>query len=185
MPAWLVGAVVVGALLLLARRSSAPSSIRVSGPVALAGDSIAVGLSAPLGRLVRALGAQFFWDAESGTSARQWRSRIDSVLARRPRTVLVNLGGNDAASPALTAEFAANMRVIVNKIRAAGAQPILLEPPGRPSPSFAVIQQGLRSTGAIVLVPSPALPRAPDGVHFTAAGYQEHAQNIAESLTVT
>jgi lysophospholipase L1-like esterase len=186
MPAWLIGALALGALVILSaaqRGSTGPSTIRVQGPVALIGDSIAVGLSGPLGELMRTLGLTFFWNAEQGTNARQWVQRIDSVLARRPRTVFINLGGNDAASAALTSEFAQNIKRIVEKTRAAGAQPILLEPPSRPSSSFAVIQQGLRSTGAPVLVPSPAIPRAADGVHFTGAGYQMWAEDIAEMLT--
>lgn len=179
-PAWLIGALAVGALLLLTRRPPT-SSIRIQGPVALVGDSVAVGLSRPLGVLMRARGFDFFADAEVSTNARQWVQRIEQVLARRPRTVFVNLGGNDAASPALTSEFVQNIQRIAIKIRSAGAAPIFLEPPNRPSPAFAVIQQGLRATGAPVLVPSLALPRAPDGVHFTGAGYQAWAEEIADA----
>lgn len=184
MPAWLIGALAVGALLLFAGRRQAPSrAIRIRGPVALVGDSVAVGLSAPLGRLIRALGLPFFASAEVGTNARQWVQRIDSVLAQGPRTVFVNLGGNDAASRALTSEFVQNIQRIAVKIRSAGANPIFLEPPSRPSPSFEVIRQGLRSTGAPVLVPGPDLPRAPDGIHFTGAGYQAWAEDISEMVT--
>jgi lysophospholipase L1-like esterase len=179
---WLLGLVGV-ALLLLLKSSPSPTVVSIRGPVALVGDSIAVGLAGPLGALMRARGYQFFSDAEVGTNARQWRGRIDGALSRRPGTVFVNLGGNDTASAALTAEFAENMRAIVNKIRGAGALPILLEPPNRPSPSFAVIQQGLRSTGAIIFVPEPDQDRAADGVHFTPTGYREWAEAISAAVT--
>jgi lysophospholipase L1-like esterase len=174
---WLIGLAGVALLLLLTRSSSSPPLLARS-PVALVGDSIAVGLSRPLGALMRARGHEFFADAEVGNNARQWASRISRTLARGPRTVFVNLGGNDAASTALTSEFASNIRSIVAQVRAAGAEPILLEPPNRSSPSFAVIQRGLRSAGAPVLVPGPEFDRAPDGVHFTLAGYGQWAEAI-------
>jgi len=178
---WLVGITAVVLLFLFSRSQSEPS-LRAVPPVALVGDSIAVGLSGPLGEQMGHRGLAFFSDAEVGTSARQWVGRIDRVLARGPRTVIVNLGGNDAASDVLTREFAANIRSVVDKVRAAGAQAILLEPPSRPSPRFAIVQHGLRSTGAPVLVPGSDFDRVADGVHFTAEGYREWARAISGAL---
>jgi acyl-CoA thioesterase I len=62
----------------------------------------------------------------SGDTTESALARIDDVLARAPRIVLVGLGGNDYLGSTNIAVTEANLRAIVRKLQEGGAMVVLL-----------------------------------------------------------
>jgi lysophospholipase L1-like esterase len=189
-PKWWIGigAAVVGWLVLRGRGGPDKTGPVVTrGPLDLIGDSLAVGLSAPLGgeliaRLKSPQGEVFRAWGVGGTSAAYWTGqKLDAVLAGEPSAVLVSLGTNDSVTPVGTKAFGLGIQTIVDKVRAAGSLPVLLHAPPMPWDTSAVLS-AMQATGAAIVHPPDGLERSSDKIHLTGKGYKDWAHAIAEAI---
>lgn len=173
----LVGAAIVG-VYFVARKKSYSTRYKVTAPVMLIGDSLALGLAPRLEHEFANRGVQFSSHARSGSTAPQWLSQgwLSAALAEHPKTVLVSLGTNDSVSKAGAHTYPAFMKDLLAKIRAVGASPIVLAPPKMPWAVPAV-------SGVPVVAAPASVPRQPDGVHPTIAGYDLWSAAIARRLS--
>lgn len=192
----------------------------VSGPtlrrgdrVLLVGDSLAVGLSAPLGALCQENGIPFQALATVGTRIDQWAQSqplTDALTTFQPTIVLVSLGTNDAymlpqPGQDIGARQAPYMEALLTKIEqyphatdpGTGPRAIVwVSPPTLPQaavslgPVMALIESEhainfprIKPRVAFFPTQSLTLPRGPDGIHPVARGYTAWAGALWQWLT--
>lgn len=146
--------------------------------LALAGDSLAVGLAKAMPEIKSA--------AKGGTSAVQWTRgqygvQLTQLLKSGPTIVLFSLGTNDLASPNFNQDTLNDaFNALADKCREIGAQAIFLEPPrekDRPA-----IAEAAASADCLV-VPGIKVKMNPgDDIHPSGAGYREWADHIRTFL---
>jgi acyl-CoA thioesterase-1 len=178
----------------------------IGGPkVVFLGDSLSAGLHlradqafpALLQRRLFARGVPFqlLNAGVSGDTTAGGARRVDWVLKQKPDIVVVELGANDGMRGIALSDVEQNLRTIVAKIRASGAQPLLLGMRVPPSygaqyaNGFAAIYPRLASELALPFVPFflegvagvPEL-NLPDGIHPTAAGHERIAEHLLDPL---
>lgn len=174
------------AVFVLARSASgstAPAGL--SGKVLLVGDSLAVGLSAPLRRV---LGGKLVVHAKEGTRTDQWLSLGTWVAEERPAVVLICLGTNDAmmGKPSVNQTSIAKL---VGDASASGARVIWVLPPTLPATigktvvKDDVVRDMVVATGVETFDSRKLdIPRAGDRVHPTSRGYQLWADALLSTL---
>ncbi len=188
-----------GALLLLSSGSSASSSSSAAPPppppgpppkcprvgtrVLLIGDSLAVGLKAPLGDLARACATPFVGRSFIGAHVTQWDGRDarlgQALSANAPTVALISLGANDfgRTDPDNVVTSIARM---VAALRAAGVTPLWMNPPAMPFADPNDVRGTWRAaigdSGAVFDAERLEVPRAPDGIHPTIGGYNQLAR---------
>lgn len=169
----------------------APSKSKPSGPrgltrsdrLLLVGDSLAVGLSHPLGQLAHDAQVAFLADGRISTRISQWAQNtwLPTALTFAPTLVLISLGTNDMllADPTLEAPALA---AILERVRGAGANALWVVPPTMPFADRGV--RAMIAASGVTRFPSDALtiPRGPDRIHPTAAGYAGWAGAIWQFL---
>lgn len=101
------------------------------GSIVAFGDSLVQGVGASNGKdlvslLSLKMGEEIINLGVSGNTTEQGLARIDEVLAREPRIVIVLLGGNDYLRKVPIAETFSNLRAIIEKIQASGSAVLLL-----------------------------------------------------------
>jgi acyl-CoA thioesterase I len=186
--------------------SPAQPAVPDSAPlVAFLGDSIAAGLHLSAERAFPArLAAELARGATpfrllnagvSGDTTSGGLRRVDWLLKQRPAVVVVELGANDGLRAQPVALVEQNLRAIVQRIRAAGAVPLLLGiriPPSYGEPyvgEFAALYDRVAKDTGAAYVPffmegvagEPAL-NLPDGIHPTAEGHAKLAARVREPL---
>jgi lysophospholipase L1-like esterase len=144
----------------------------------LAGDSHAQGLEPHLKQALRARSVPLDVSFIVGSTARDWRREFLGRALERSSApvVLLVLGTNDCASPLLSAEFPGNVRVLVERVKAAGRSVVLLQAPG----ACARVRSALELAGVDVLLP-PEMPM--NGIHATPAGYARWSAQILEMFS--
>lgn len=159
--------------------ASAPVASVQGTRVLLVGDSLAAGLAAPLKKLVTADGATLATVGRVGTTIRQWARGgwlAEALAQAKPGLVLVSLGTNDMETPG---DRSADIGAIVDRVRAAGAGLVWVEPPDMPTlRDRAQVRATLHATiPAERLFPGPSVPiqRAKDRIHATPQGYADLA----------
>jgi acyl-CoA thioesterase-1 len=189
-------------------RSSHPaaSAIPADAPlVVFLGDSISAGLHLPesdafpavaqhdllaSGHPFRLVNAGVSGDTSAGGLR-----RIDWVMKQRPDVLVLELGGNDGLRAEPVEGIEQNLRAIIERARAGGAEVLLLGmrmPPsyGEYAASFDAIYPRIAKDMDVAFVPFfmekvggvPELTLA-DGLHPTAAGHKILATNIEPKLT--
>jgi len=162
----------------LRRGFVAPRSCpRKTERVALVGDSLAVGLAAPLGERAKACElAAYYAEAEGGTRTQQWSgSRLDGALAFGPTLLLVSLGGNDYAHSEPAKVRAAALE-IARRARAARARLVWVMPPPMPWEDNAGAGDAWRAATRFRFeTHKSGVPQAADKIHPTPKGYLELA----------
>lgn len=142
------------------------------------------------GRLVRIVNAGVSGDTSSGGVA-----RIDWLLRQEPDIVVVGLGANDALRGLPLDQLESNLRTIVTKSLASGAQVLLLGMAITPNlgpdyaAGFAALYPRLAAELEVELVPFllegvggvPELNQA-DGIHPTPQGQRRVADNVFPHL---
>jgi lysophospholipase L1-like esterase len=140
--------------------------------VLLLGDSLAVGLKVPMAQLALDSGAAIAAHGIVGSRIANWANSptLASDMSFNPTLVLLSLGTNDMKMTSPGAE-AGDLSALLAKLRAGGAEVIILAPPTMPFPDHGV-RNMLAASGATIF-PSDALsiPRGPDGIHPTVRGY--------------
>lgn len=173
--------------------SAAPEPVARPVRVVFLGDSLTAGLGlgaedaypAQLGRTWRAAGlaVEVVNAGVSGDTTAGGASRLDWILGQKPDVVVVALGANDMLRGLPPEEAEANLRGILGRARAAGADPVLVGMKANPTlgPDYVTRFDGLypRLAGelGVPLVPFlldgvagvPGLNQA-DGIHPTAEG---------------
>ncbi len=96
----------------------------------------------------------------SGDTAQQGLARLPSLLEQhKPRWVLIELGGNDGLRGFAPDAIAATLRQIIEQVKAAGAEPLLMQirlPPNygrRYTESFSAIYPALAKAYSAPLLP--------------------------------
>jgi len=178
---------------------------RVPDPNAVlvcAGDSLTSGVDSNndsqtyVARLRQDLGCTVVNAGFPGDTVGQLLLRLDrDVLAKRPTTVLVFIGGNDSLGATPRHQFAQELDAVVSRIKATGAGVVLVEVPcGIVWNSYAGVFRKTASRHGAVLVPETWLrwwlsielllhdrladPLTLDGIHLSPAG----ATKIADWL---
>lgn len=153
----------------------------------LIGDSLAVGLRAPLAALASSAGVPFEGHGTVNTRIDQWADNAklaDYLATFKPTHVLVSLGTNDEkVGTGWAAKEAPKLHALLDEIRHAGAEVLWIGPPSLPFSRVGVSDM-VRS-----LVPKyfPSeelqIERSPDRLHPTAAGYAAWAAQIWRWVT--
>lgn len=153
----------------------------------LLGDSIGVGLQAPLGDLSNAYGSVMTSLVQSGTTVAYWAKHVDESDGGF-KCVVLTLGTNDVVGDPENEAHA--MDQLVATLGARGA-PVLWAPP----PSFReggyterqrTFANMLTERGVITLVlrgPQPSVASDPMHAHPDGAGYRTMASQIFQALT--
>lgn len=163
----------------------------VPGSILLIGDSLAQGLAAPLGALAKANGFRFQGAGIQSTRIDQWATAgalPAALTSSRPGLVLISLGTNDmrAGDPE---PRRADVRTLIERIRGAGAEPAWIAPPTMPfaDPGIRAMLAGELAAAGVRLYPSEQLqiPRGPDKIHPTPAGFHQWADAIGAWIPLT
>jgi acyl-CoA thioesterase I len=158
------------------------------------GDSLTAGFGAAPGedypaRLSQLTGVTVQNAGMSGDTTESALARLDDVIARNPRIVIVGLGGNDFLRRAPVSSTEANLRSIVRRIQESGAMVVLL---GFRFPSIsgnyedmyervADEERAMLIEGTLKgILNDPAMKS--DEIHPNARGYELMASRIAEPL---
>ena len=176
--------------------------------VAFLGDSISAGLHlaadeafpAVLAERMRARGVAFtpINAGVSGDTTAGGLRRVDWILGQHPDVVVIELGANDGLRGIPIPTIERNLRSLIEKVRAAGATPLLLGVRLPPSygaeyvAGFEAIYPRLAAELKVRLVPFfmqgvagvPEL-NLEDGLHPTRAGHERLADNVEPALRET
>lgn len=186
---------ITGALILAACGSSLPPNVDSPGKtIVCLGDSITAGVGSgglPTfpDDLAHLLGTPVINAGVPGDTAQQGLARIDTVLARQPWLVIIELGGNDLLRHVPAPATEAALRRIVKRVLAAHAVPLLIEirsPLG--GRGFAAMFKHIAADYDAPLIAN-ALPDLEhqlrfksDAVHLNGAGYRKLAEAVARRV---
>lgn len=180
---------------LFGARTSDIANLDSSGTTIVAfGDSLVYGTGASRGNdlislLSRATGRPIENMGVPGDTTAQALSRLDTVLEKNPRVVIILLGGNDYLRGVPAEQTFANLARIITAIQDAGSAVLLLGVRGgiftdSYAGQFETLAQTYR-TGFVPDVLSGLLGKSAfmsDAVHPNDAGYQEIANRVAPVL---
>jgi lysophospholipase L1-like esterase len=160
--------------------------------VLLAGDSLALGLTAPLSTEAKKYGIELHGDGRTGTTAKQWITGgwlAKDIADASPGMTLISLGTNDATGD--LSHFASDVQTIVDQATSGGGVIGWIGPPSFaatlknfPAGNVDKMRQILHDTlsaRGILIFPTDQhdYPRASDGIHMTPDGYAKWAADIA------
>jgi lysophospholipase L1-like esterase len=184
---------------LAACRRKAPryAAIPAGSTVLALGDSLTFGSGAAAAatypsRLAELTGWHVVNAGVPGDTSAQARRRLAQLLAEHaPKAVLLSIGGNDFLRQVPEGETRANVAAMLDEIRAAGAQPVLIAVP-RPAVMAALLRSlddhplyealaeehraPLFASGWSRVLSDPALKA--DQIHANAAGYGQFAREL-------
>lgn len=178
--------------------SALDRTVAAQNPVVALGDSITYGYPDPAAGWVAALG--LVNAGVPGERTDQMLARLQGVLAMHPRRVLIMGGTNDLEQGVALVRIVANLRAMVDDVRAGRAEAVLLTIAPRSERRWAgptdALNDGIRTLAAsegIRLVDVHAVLAGPggtfadglsvDGIHPTPAGYALIAALIRGSIT--
>jgi hypothetical protein len=156
------GFVVFGVALGLGALAALVMAFRPKGRrVALVGDSLAVGLTGPLGKLVAAAGVPFKAEGHVGSTVAQWLATPSWgswVSSFSPTVTLVVLGTNDYLNP--LPDLAA-YRQLAAKFPGA----VWVAPPDEPKAPMPQVRATIDAIGVPVIPEATGLQYGADGIH--------------------
>jgi lysophospholipase L1-like esterase len=185
---WLYGGLFAagGIGLVIALRSGTPK-IKSSTRLLVIGDSLAKGLDPHLAALGREEGvASYLGNGIVGSRIDQWAKSpwLDDALAKfRPTLILVSLGTNDEyMGPNAAAKQAPALAQLLGKLKASGAELVWIGVPTLPVSNgvATMIEKQVPYYFPSTQIP---IPRGPDRIHPTAAGYAGWAGALWRWLT--
>lgn len=177
---WILGGLLFAGGVGVVRALSHRPKLDENSRILVVGDSFARGLTPHLGALADEDGLPLIGISIPGTVTVQWVNSNDlfSKLASfQPSHVFISLGGNDAYTNFTPQEVANDAQELVSIIQNANAHPIWIGVP--PMPRFHGGNEVNPETLMAVKEAVPYyfdssdldIPREPDGLHPTAAGY--------------
>jgi lysophospholipase L1-like esterase len=165
--------------------------------VLLAGDSLALGLTAPLTAEASKYGIELKGDGRTSTTAAQWVTGgwlAKDISDFAPTVTLISLGTNDATGD--LQNWASNIQTLVDQATSKGGAvawigppyfaPTLKQfPPGNIAKMRQILLDTLTPRGINVFptdadAPAKDYARSADGIHMSAEGYKAWAKDIAE-----
>jgi acyl-CoA thioesterase-1 len=190
--------------------ATSPETKAPTGPLIVAfGDSLSAGYGAPTGDsypdYLQQILRQKHYPYQvinlgvSGNTTTDGLERLDSVLALKPRIVILELGGNDGLRGVPVADTRANLEKMIIELQKAGIKVVLagmtLPPNYGPDyiRAFQAVYQDLAHRYHLTLIPfllqgivakaqsQPGLIQA-DGIHPTAAGNRIVAGTVFQYL---
>jgi hypothetical protein len=165
---WIIG----GTLLAVGVAAAADTFAATPKRVALIGDSLAAGLTAPMTALAKASGVPFQAEGHVGSTVAQWLATPSWgawVAGFQPSVVLVELGTNDYANPAPSL---AQYRQLAAKFPGA----VWVMPPVQPFNALTKVRAVISEIGVPVIPAMTGLQFGSDGIH--PANYAPWAQFI-------
>jgi len=160
--------------------------IRRGEKLLLFGDSLAQGLTPPLGQLAMDNGVRFASTSKVGSTIREWAGQsslnadLRKKLAERPNVVLCSLGTNDEAlTPQSARDELPALDALISLVKESGAELGWIGPPKlqKTNGISSVIQSKLSSNRYFDSV-ALDIPRGGDGLHPTVRGYAGWAGQI-------
>ena len=152
--------------------------------VLIIGDSLAVGLSPELSKLLRKNGYTTASHAKIGTNTVQWLKWIKEDLAvHKPSLVIVSLGTNDAAANQQWIERnKESFLKLIKQVESSGAKIMWIGPPefdAKLLPRVPYVRDIIIGAAPIFYDSRGFdIPRASDKIHSTPAGYKAWANDI-------
>lgn len=200
-PRFWIGTVVLGTIALVLRGRASEGGAEggwFQGPfvgpndrVLLAGDSLAAGLTKPMGELAKQAGIAFKGHGVVGSRIDEWDSKYlepelgeSGTLSFAPTVVVLSLGTNDMKMFDPSKQQKARVQSVIDKVRAAGARVVWIIPPTMPFDDKGV-RAMLEAAGADMVIHAERLElaRAPDQIHMTPSGYGVFAKHVWDCLT--
>lgn len=189
---WILGGVLFAGGIGLVRALTYRPKFDDDSRIMVIGDSFARGMAPHFKALAESEGLPFIAGAIDGTRLDQWVASpwlIENLKAFQPTHVLVSLGGNDSYTFFTPEQVGDRAARLVALLEDAGAHVIWIGvppmPPRRDGKPF--------NEETILAVEAEApyyfdssvldIPRAPDGLHPTAAGYAGWAGTVWQWLT--
>jgi lysophospholipase L1-like esterase len=197
-------ALVAAPLAACGRKAPRHATIPAGSTVLALGDSLTFGTGAAAeaaypARLAELTGWRLVNAGVPGNTSAQARERLPPLLAEQaPRLVLLSIGGNDFLRQVPEAETRTHIAAMLDEIRAAGAQPVLIAVP-RPAVMAALLgslddhplYEALAEERRVPLfaagwakVLSDRRLKA-DQIHANAAGYERFARELHDYLRET
>jgi lysophospholipase L1-like esterase len=173
---WLLGGLlIVGGVGLVAVATRRPK-VTEKTRLLLIGDSLAVGLNTHMREMATDEGLDAYaGKGIVGSRIDQWAHDPwldEELVAFLPNLILVSLGTNDEAlGPGADAHQAAALETLMEKLRATGAEIVWIGPPSLPFPRAGVSDMIRNEAPYYFASETLDIPRGPDGLHPTAAGY--------------
>lgn len=166
-----------------------PKPLARGSSVLLLGDSLGVGISAPLREQLETAGLSLASQPHVGWTARQTNNLLTSSPELAADAVVYSLGSNDAAlfDPSSEADAIASL---VDTARARGARRIVwIVPPNfglsaPPTPATSAKQQAFAALwpSDVERLQGPTAQLGSDGIHLPPTGYRALAESVAALL---
>lgn len=174
----------VGLVISEAASAARRPRLRPGDRVLLIGDSLAAGLHPHMKQLAREEGVEYQGSGRDGTRIDEWARDPwlrQTMATFEPTVVLVSLGTNDVAlGPERQAD---DLDELLTTLTAEGATVVWIGPPELPFEADAMLSLLRREAPYYFESEDYDIPRAPDGLHPTAAGYAGWAGSIWRWLT--
>lgn len=185
--------------------AAAPAPVATGPRVVFLGDSLTAGMGLPAEEAYPAVLSRSLADAGlpaqvvnagvSGDTSAGGLRRLDWILSQKPDVLVLALGANDMLRGLPTEELDQNLRAIVTRSRAAGADVLLLGMRANPTlgpeyvARFDAVYPGIASELGVPLVPflldgiaGDATLNQADGLHPTAVGQGRIADLVLPAL---
>jgi lysophospholipase L1-like esterase len=180
---WLLGGLLVAGGVGLVAVATRRPKVTEKSRVLLFGDSMAVGLDPQLRQLATEAGV-LAYDGHGivGTRLDEWAKSpwLDQELETfQPTIILVSLGTNDEAlGEGAAARQEPYLDELLDKLAASGAEIVWIGPPALPFPREGVSDMIRHKAPYYFASEGLSIPRSPDGLHPSAAGYAGWAGSI-------
>lgn len=161
-------------------------AINRGSTVMLIGDSLAVGMSYEFKRLAKKAGYRAVTHAITGSTTLQWLSLIKHDLkVNKPSLVVVSLGTNDAAAPAILSNHPELFKEFVKIIDKTSAFLVWIGPPAisiHRVPKLNVARKLIKQVAPIYFSSENLKIHFTDGYHTDPAGYKKWIQEVWQSM---
>ena len=151
--------------------------------ILIVGDSLAFGLSKPMGEIAKRNDVRFYSDGRGGTTLKQW---VEFGWVKKdcqkyePNTILVSLGINDYASPSSREKISERSKHLVNLV---GDAEVIWLIPAAKRKSSEYIYEAVKDSGAMIFDARQLDIEHPKGdIHPTGKGYKAWAKAIWEFI---
>ena len=189
---WLLGGVLLAGGYGFVRAVTYRPKLDESSRILLLGDSLAQGMLPHFRGLALSADLPYVGAGLPGTRIDQWtnsqwlRQKLSTFA---PTHVLISLGTNDAFTNKSPEEVAASAASLIETVKASGAHPIWIGAPALPEtyggrPFHEDILEAIRAEASYYFDSTEyVIPRGPDNLHPSAAGYAGWAGVVWNWLT--